>query len=93
MEEKEDANMSINEIVMVVTALVTLIFGELSKRFGWVKKKYIPYQNITIGIIAGLLVYFVGLEESILSSILACLFSALCAGGTYDLAKTKVGDK
>lgn len=92
MEEKEGANMSIEEIVMVVTALVTLIFGELSKRFGWVKKKYIPYQNITIGIIAGLLVYFVGLQETILSSILTCLFASLCAGGAYDLSKTKVGE-
>ena len=52
MEEKEDVKMTINEIVMVVTAFVTLIFGELSKRFGWVEKRYIPYQNIVIGIIA-----------------------------------------
>ena len=84
--------MTINEIVMVVTAFVTLIFGELSKRFGWVEKRYIPYQNIVIGIIAGLLVYFTGLEESLLASFLSCLFSALCAGGAYDLSKTKVGE-
>lgn len=84
--------MTIEEIVMVVTALVTLIFGELSKRLGWVKKKYIPYQNLVIGIVAGLLVYFTGLSESIVASIITCLCSSLCAGGTYDLTKTKVGE-
>ena len=84
--------MSIEDIVMVVTAIVTLIFGELSKRFGWVKKKYIPVQNLTIGIFAGFLAYFLKMDENLLSCILTCLFSALCAGGTYDLAKTKVGE-
>ncbi len=84
--------MTIEEIVMVVTALVTLIFGELSKRFGWVKKKYIPYQNIVIGILAGLLVYFTGLCDSLVASFVTCLFSALCAGGAYDLTKTKAGE-
>lgn len=84
--------MTIEEIVMLVTALVTLIFGELSKRFGWVKKKYIPIQNLVIGLFAGFLVYFLKLDENLLSCIITCLFSTLCAGGTYDLAKTKVGE-
>lgn len=84
--------MTIEEIVMLVTALVTLIFGELSKRFGWVKKKYIPIQNLVIGILAGFLAYFLKLDENLLSCIITCLFSTLCAGGAYDLAKTKVGE-
>ena len=37
--------MTMEEIIIVVTALVTLIFGELAKRFKWVKKKYIPYRS------------------------------------------------
>lgn len=84
--------MSIEEIVMVVTAIVTLIFGELAKRFNWLESKYVPVQNVLIGIIAGGLVYFLRLNENLLSSILLCLFSSMCAGGTYDLAKTKVGE-
>ncbi len=84
--------MTMEEIIIVVTALVTLIFGELAKRFKWIKKKYIPYQNLVIGVLAGLLVYFTGLCESPVQSIITCLCSALCAGGTYDLTKTKVGE-
>ena len=84
--------MTIGEIIMLVTALATLIFGELSKRFGWVKSKYIPYQNLFIGIISGLLVYFLKINEDLSVSIISCLFSSMCAGGAYDFMKVG-GDK
>ena len=38
--------MSIEMIITFVTAIVTLIFGELAKRFNWLETRYIPYQNL-----------------------------------------------
>ena len=32
-------------IVALVTPIVAFIFGELSKKFKWFKKKFIKYQN------------------------------------------------
>lgn len=83
--------MTLNEVIIVVTAFVTYVMGLLAKRFNWMESKYIPIQNLLIGIIAGLLVYAGGLSDSIISSIIVCSASALTAGGTYDLIK--VGEK
>lgn len=83
--------MTINEVIIVVTAFVTFVFGIITKKFGLVQSKYIPLQNLIIGIIAGVLVYFSGLNDSIISSIIICAASALTAGGAYDMKK--VGEK
>lgn len=83
--------MTMNEVIIVVTTFVTYVFGILAKKFKWVKSKYIPIQNLIIGLLAGLLVYFSGLSDNVLSSIIICMASALTAGGTYDLLK--VGEK
>ncbi len=82
--------MTVNDIIIVVTAFVTYVFGILAKRFNWVFKDYIPVQNLVIGFLAGLLVYLSGLNENPISSIIICCAAALTAGGAYDLGK--VGD-
>lgn len=74
-----------------IITFVTLMIGYISNHFNLIGKKYIPFQNITIGIISGLLVYLAGLEKSIYNSMIMCLISALGAGGLYDTIKTKKG--
>lgn len=69
-----------------VISLITLIIGYLSKYFG-LNSKYIPLQNIIIGILSGLIVYFLHLDDNLLSSIILCLISSLSAGGLYDSLK------
>ena len=76
-------------ITMVVTAIVTWIFGILAKKFEWKTEDYIPAQNFAIGLIAGLFVYFLGFNGNIVNAIIICIFSAFTAGGVYDLSKTK----
>lgn len=76
-------------IIAVATAIVTAIFGTLAKKFNWATQDYIPYQNIAIGVIAGILVYATRLSTNILSALIICLFSAAAAGGLYDATKTK----
>ena len=67
-----------------VIAGVTLILGYITKKYGLVDKKYIPYQTVAIGLISGVICYFTGLEENIGISIVTCLFSSLSASGLYD---------
>lgn len=70
-----------------VIAFVTFFIGSLSKKFNILDKKYIPYQNILIGIISGFIVYITGLSSGILNSIITCTISSLGAGGFYDTLK------
>lgn len=79
-------------IITLVTAIVTYIFGIISKKFELVEGKHIPLQNLCIGIIAGFICYGLKLGGmDLATSLITCLMSALGAGGTYDLTKTKTG--
>lgn len=78
------------EMVMsIVTALITYLFGVLSKKFNWIESKYIPIQNASIGVIAGIICYLLKISEAdMLTTIIYCIVGAMASGGTYDLAKT-----
>lgn len=80
--------MTIETIMAVVTGVVTYFVGLITKN-EVIESKYIPLQNILIGLITGLLAYFCGLGDNILIVILNCLIGAMGAGGTYDLLQTK----
>ena len=79
-------------ITMVVTAIVTAIFGELAKKFNWSTKDYLPFQNLSIGLFSGIIVYIVGLNTNILSAVILGIFASMTAGGMYDLGKMKTID-
>ena len=70
--------------VASVIAFVTLILGQITKKLGFVDKKYIPYQSCVIGLISGVICYFTGLVDGIGVSIITCLISSLSASGLYD---------
>ncbi len=75
-----------------VISLVTLIIGFVSKKLKIVDKKYIPLQNVVIGVVSGVIVYFAEIETTLFRSIVLCLIGALSAGGAYDALKVG-GDK
>lgn len=79
-----------NEMVMsIVTALITYLFGILSKKFNWIESKYIPIQNAIIGIVAGVICYILKISEAdMLTTIIYCMVGSMASGGTYDLTKT-----
>lgn len=79
--------MTMNDVIVVTTMFITYVFGILAKKFNWLESNYIPIQNLLIGVIAGLLVYFSGLNDNIISSIIVCAASAFAAGGIYDTRK------
>ena len=78
------------EIIMAVaTAIVTAFAGSLVKRFHWATEDYIPYQNIIIGVVSGILCFVTGLIPNIITALILGVFSATASGGIYDATKTK----
>lgn len=84
--------MSIEIIFGVVQAIVTAIAGIIFKKTD-VPARYIPIQNIIIGVICGFLAYYFGIYTDIPTSLMLCLAISLGVGGAYDImqipSKTK----
>ena len=74
--------MDISTIIQIVTVLVTLVLGLISKKCKFVDSKKIPIQNLIIGIISFVIDYVITKDMNA-----ALIFSGLLAGGTYDLLK------
>lgn len=75
--------LSVASIVM----FTTLVLGAICKSTNMCTKKNIPLQNLIVGIVSGILCFFAGIEDNIVSSIITCVMSAFSAGGIYDLSK------
>lgn len=72
--------MELTTIVSIVTFIVTLILGEIAKRFNFVEKNMIPIQNICVGIVIACFEFMVTKDFK-----LSIMISGLVAGGTYDI--------
>ena len=75
---------------VVVIAIIAYIFGAITKI--WIDEipnKYIPVQNVVIGLISGLICYFAGIEANFLQAIVLCLVACMGAGGIADLINIK----
>lgn len=80
--------MTIENIMIIVSALTTYVMGFITKG-KLIDKKYVPLQNIVIGLLTGFLAYACGLSTELLPCVLNCIIGALTAGGTYDLMQVK----
>ena len=80
--------MTVELIFAVVTAVLTAILGTVLKD-GVVPAKFIPLQNLVIGIISSVIAVNFGLFTSVPLAIFTCLAIAMGVGGTYDLLQTK----
>ena len=75
--------------ISVIVMLVTYICGAITKIFiEEIPNRYIPIQNVIIGIISGVICFFIKIDDNIIESILICLMSALSAGVISDLVDT-----
>ena len=79
--------MEISTIIKLITVIVTLILGIISKKVLFVKTNLIPIQNI-IWCISFIAYYITTKDINV-----ALMFSGLLAGGVYDLVKniTQIG--
>ncbi len=80
--------MTVEFIFSVVTAVVTAILGTFFKD-RVVPSRFIPLQNIVIGIIASVIAVYFNLFDNWAVAILVSLGMALGVGGAYDLKRTK----
>lgn len=77
---------------VVIVGIITYVLGAITKLFvDAIPNKYIPIQNVIIGLISGLVCYFTKIESNLLQSLVLCFTAATAAGGTADLLKTKIG--
>lgn len=75
----------------VIVAIVTLMAGAITKAFVEViPDKFIPLQNLLIGIISAVLCIVFGIEPNVLQAFVLCIMASLGAGGAYDLVMTKI---
>ena len=73
---------------MVIVGIITYIFGAINKAFfDSIPNKYIPLQNVLIGIVSGLVCYFCKIEPNLLQALVLCLIATMSAGGTSSLVK------
>lgn len=75
-------------IFMLVQAIVTAVLGVFVKN-SILPSKWIPIQNIVIGIISGLVALGFGLFNDIPTAIVTCLAISLSVGGAYDALQVK----
>ena len=75
---------------VVIIAIIAYICGAITKIFiDSIPNKFIPIQNVIIGIISALICYFTGIEPNLLQAIVLCLVATMGAGGIADLINIK----
>ena len=75
---------------VVIIAIVAYVLGAITKIFiDSIPNKYIPIQNVIVGVISALICYFTGVEANLLQAIVLCLVATMGAGGIADLINIK----
>ncbi len=75
---------------VIIIAIIAYICGAITKLFiDKLPNKYIPIQNVVIGIISGVICYFTKIEPNLLQSLVLCLVATMGAGGIADLINIK----
>jgi uncharacterized membrane protein YeaQ/YmgE (transglycosylase-associated protein family) len=72
--------MSIEYLVALVTIIVEIVLGFISKKNPKISNKLIPIQNLLIGIIVAVVEFAITKDFNT-----AIAVSGLIAGGTYDI--------
>ena len=72
--------MELSTIIILVTALVTHVFGLIAKKVEWFDNKLIPLQNLAIGIIVAIIEYIITKDFNVSIAV-----AGLGTGGAYDL--------
>ena len=72
--------MGLEELVSLITIIVALILGVVSKKSSKIKNNLIPIQNLLIGTIVAIVEWIITKDFNS-----AIALSGLIAGGTYDI--------
>ena len=75
---------------VIIIAIIAYICGAITKIFiDEIPNKYIPIQNVIIGLISAIICYFTNIEPNLLQAIVLCLVATMGAGGIADLINIK----
>ena len=75
---------------VVIIAIIAYVCGAITKIFvDSIPNKFIPIQNVVIGVISAIICYFTGIEPNLLQAIVLCLVATMGAGGIADLINIK----
>ena len=75
---------------VIIIAIIAYICGAITKIFiDEIPNKFIPIQNVVIGVISAIICYFTGIEPNLLQAIVLCLVATMGAGGIADLINIK----
>ena len=72
--------MDITNIVAIVTMIVTILMGFITKKSKYVSNNMIPIQNLAIGVIVAIIEFIITKDFNT-----AIALSGLMAGGIYDI--------
>lgn len=72
--------MELNDILTIVSILVTWILGIIAKKSNVIKNNFIPVQNLFIGLIMAIVEWIITKDFKV-----ALGLSGLIAGGAYDV--------
>jgi hypothetical protein len=84
-----EIQITVEIILAVVTAVITAFLGWSAKKWNWDTADYIPFQNLAVAIISGILFIITGLITNVIVAFIVSFGAAFGAGGLYDLVKTK----
>ncbi len=72
---------------LLIVSIITYVLGAFTKIFFTkLPNKYIPLQNVLVGLISGFLSFFGGIETNLVQAIIACLIASMGAGGIADVS-------
>ena len=72
--------MTLEYLISLITIVVTLVLGIVSKKSTKIKNNLIPIQNLLIGVIVAIVEWILTKDFNT-----AIALSGLIAGGTYDI--------
>ena len=84
-----EIEITVEIILAVVTAVITAFLGWAAKRWHWSSEDYVPFQNLGIALLSGILFIATGLVSNVIIAFIISFGAAFGAGGLYDLIKTK----
>ena len=78
-----------NLTTTIVISVVAYVLGAITKIFVYkIPNRFIPVQNVIVGIISGLICYFAKIEPNFLTALFSCIIATMGAGGLSDLVSS-----
>lgn len=75
---------------VIVMGIVAYAFGAITKAcIEEIPNKFIPLQNLLLGIVSGLICYFLKIEPNLVQALALCIIASMGAGGAADLVNIK----